>query len=347
MTRTRWIDYTKALGIMLVVYGHVSRGLRDADLLAFTPAFTLADSVIYSFHMPLFFFLSGWFFLRSLDKRGTTGLIFSKLNTVLYPFVLWSIVQGVIEVNLSSYTNGDLSYADIFSMFWAPRAPFWFLYALFLIFVLAALLYRLLGERYSLGIFAGTALLYIFQDMLALNDPLFYVLDNFVFFMFGVVLSRLPSQGVVSQDSLARSSVWTMTALAFVLGQILFHGVLTFEDKGMASLLLAFIGIVFTVSTARVLSHILSNYPAKALAFVGSHSLAIYLMHIMAAAATRIALELLGVTAVSVQLVLGCIVGLAAPLLVAELVRRLELPFVFSLPPNVYTRAFRTRSSES
>ena len=258
-------------------------------------------------------------------------------------------MQGVIEVNLAAYTNGDLSYADIFSMFWAPRAPFWFLYTLFLIFVLAALLYRLLDERYSTAIFAGTGLLYIFQDALALNDPLFYVLDNFVFFMFGVVLSRLPSRSVLSQDSLARPNVWAVTALAFVLGQTFFHGAwgLTFEDKGMASLLLALIGIVFTVSTARVLSQLLSNYMAKTLAFIGGHSLAIYLMHIVAAAATRIALELLGITVVSVQLVLGCIVGLLAPLIVAELVRRLELPFVFSLPSSVYTRTFRTRSSES
>jgi fucose 4-O-acetylase-like acetyltransferase len=45
-TRVGWIDFCKGIGIFLVVLGHI---LRDV----------IAVDYIYSFHMPLFFFLSG------------------------------------------------------------------------------------------------------------------------------------------------------------------------------------------------------------------------------------------------------------------------------------------------
>lgn len=58
-TRNLWVDYAKAIGIVLVVYGHVVRGLLNAGILQDAEFHGLVDSVIYSFHMPLFFFLSG------------------------------------------------------------------------------------------------------------------------------------------------------------------------------------------------------------------------------------------------------------------------------------------------
>ncbi len=56
--RTDWVDYAKGIGILLVVYGHVARGLFNANIDMPTAFYHMADSVVYSFHMPLFFFLS-------------------------------------------------------------------------------------------------------------------------------------------------------------------------------------------------------------------------------------------------------------------------------------------------
>ena len=55
--REVWIDYAKAIGIILVVYGHVARGLYSAGIDIPYELYVLIDSIVYSFHMPLFFFL--------------------------------------------------------------------------------------------------------------------------------------------------------------------------------------------------------------------------------------------------------------------------------------------------
>lgn len=44
----------KGIGIILVVFGHVNRGLYSAGIQLPGSFYQLTDSVIYSFHMPLF-----------------------------------------------------------------------------------------------------------------------------------------------------------------------------------------------------------------------------------------------------------------------------------------------------
>jgi len=81
--RLDWADAAKGLGIILVVYGHVARGLFHAGMYADEASYILIDQIIYSFHMPLFFFLSGLFFMSSFHKRGFS-LALNKVDTIFY-----------------------------------------------------------------------------------------------------------------------------------------------------------------------------------------------------------------------------------------------------------------------
>jgi fucose 4-O-acetylase-like acetyltransferase len=180
--RDHWVDYAKGLGILLVVYGHVSRGVFNAGIKVDAELFKLVDSVIYSFHMPLFFFCQDCF-LPSLQKYGRTGLIADKVDRVLYPYILWSLLQGFIEVFLSGYTTSSTTTGEVLSLFWQPRAQFWFLYVLFAIFVLMAMLYR---ERQSLPewVLPLTALAAWFLQMFVqLPFPLDFIASYLIFFV--------------------------------------------------------------------------------------------------------------------------------------------------------------------
>lgn len=59
--REVWVDYAKALGIILVVTGHVNRGLYSSGIYISKQFYTLFDSIIYTFHMPLFSFYPVFF----------------------------------------------------------------------------------------------------------------------------------------------------------------------------------------------------------------------------------------------------------------------------------------------
>ncbi len=326
-TRIEWIDYAKAIGIVLVVYGHVARGLFNAGIDIPLGMYALADSIVYSFHMPLFFFLSGLFFYDSFSKKGGGRLLLSKVDTIVYPYLLWSLAQGAIEVYLSNYTNGTVTVSQVISL-WEPRGQFWFLYALFALFVICAAFYSVIAEKFGIAILIFAALLYLANPFFPHFFLVHYVCGNLVFFVFGIVFVKYRCYEPVS----SRSGL-LITAILFILAQYYFHQILgeLYEstDRGIDTLLLASISITFVVSLAAALS----RRPNKFIAYVGVSSMAIYLMHILAGSGVRIILsEMLGVDSALIHLIAGCSLGLLLPLLALKIIDVLKIPFVFSAP---------------
>lgn len=324
--RADWVDSAKGIGIILVVYGHVARGLYNADIEVSAELFKLVDSIVYSFHMPLFFFLSGLFFYSSFSKRGGKKLVFSKIDTVFYPYVLWSILQGCIEAFLADYSNNNVSYSEVFALLWAPRAQFWFVYALFVVFVAASAIYSIVSKRVSVLVFLFATSLYLFPITLPGQQIYNLLSQNFVFFSFGVIFSMYANVKYLSTNLSLLGALF-----AFAVGQWLFHGYLSLEftDTGIESLLLAFASIIFVVSLSAYLAKKSFNF----LVFIGSSSMAIYLMHILAGSGVRIILnKLFGMDSFLVLLLLGCLVSVLAPLAVMKIINRLKIPYIFSAP---------------
>ena len=117
-TRVEWIDAVRGFAICLVVLGHMTFYLPCA-----------VKIIIYSFHMPLFFFLSGIFY--SVKKENFISFFYKKMKTLLFPYVCFSIIWifvnqiwGLLDVRLSS----EISYKGLLL---GMYAPLWFLPCLF------------------------------------------------------------------------------------------------------------------------------------------------------------------------------------------------------------------------
>src|SRR5438045_9674777 len=109
--RSIWIDCVKGLGITLVVVGHVWRGMWNADLPIRGDIYYAIDGYIYSFHMPLFFFVGGVFLLNSAAKPA--GEYFAdKLRTIVYPYVLWTILFAMTQAMISRYCNAHVYFLE-------------------------------------------------------------------------------------------------------------------------------------------------------------------------------------------------------------------------------------------
>lgn len=92
--RETWVDYAKGIGIILVVFGHANRGLYSSGIYISPEIYHYLDNIIYSFHMPLFFFLSGLFFVSSIKNKSKGIFLWGKVKNVIYPYVVWSLIQG-------------------------------------------------------------------------------------------------------------------------------------------------------------------------------------------------------------------------------------------------------------
>lgn len=75
--REQWADILKGIGVLLVILGHTSRVPTGIVLW------------IYSFHMPLFFWVSGYFFKPNQDTRM---YILKKCRSLIAPYILYSAI---------------------------------------------------------------------------------------------------------------------------------------------------------------------------------------------------------------------------------------------------------------
>lgn len=319
--RRVWVDYAKAIGIILVVYGHVARGVYHAGIQIPSNFYIIADTVIYSFHMPLFFFLAGLFFYKSLRKRGSGNLIISKIDTLVYPYVLWSIVQGGIEATLSGYTNGSVTYTEVFALLWSPRAQFWFLYALFAIYLFATLIFSSKSKLLALPVLLLSIPLYLYPGLLP-DLLVFKLISNyFVFFSLGIVFSMY-----FSAQAFSKPWAVLVSGFAFALSQYLsfIYGL----SSHLNALFLSMIGIVFVIC----LSAWASKLNFKIMLLIGSSSIAIYLMHILVTSGARVLLESMRIQSPVLHLLIGCSVGIFAPIMAFILIEKYKIPFVLSAP---------------
>lgn len=100
--RIIYIDYAKAFAIFLVVLGHTG-GLN-----------TTLRNVVYSFHLPLFFILSGMVFNEKKYEIDYMDFIVSKIKTLLIPYLKYSIYILVFYFFVYMYLK-ELDFNFFFS----------------------------------------------------------------------------------------------------------------------------------------------------------------------------------------------------------------------------------------
>lgn len=325
--RINWIDYAKGIGILLVVYGHVSEGIYNAGMTMNENLFTIIDTMIYSFHMPLFFFLSGLFFFSSFEKRGAKANIINKVENIFYPYLIWSLLQGLIEATLSNYTNNNITYQEVFTLLWQPRAQFWFLYVLFFSFVLASILFFINKSTVTIAaITVFFTLIYIFQKSLSQQLTLTFFYNHIVYFFIGILATRI---NII--DRLNSNKILLFSSILFAISQYWFVVIEGYGryDKGFVSFIIANIAILFIIS----LSMQLSKINIRSLAFIGKSSLYIYLIHVLTGSGIRVVLQkIFHVESASTHIIIGCISAVLLSLICFKVSKKYHLNFLFKMP---------------
>jgi fucose 4-O-acetylase-like acetyltransferase len=334
-SRLDWIDYAKGVGIIFVVFGHVIKGLNTANLID-SKFYYYAVNFVYSFHMPLFFILSGYFFYSSLKKRGNKSFIFNKLGTIAYPFLIWSILQTIIEVKASGYINSPRSLWLSLDFLYKPKDQFWFLFALFFINVIGLLAFNFSKKWGMLLLFLIWAIGYSTNLQTGIFGKTFV---NLIYFAVGIALFKY--QYITEQ--ILKSRMFILNAIIFCIS-IYFY--FTFPHNLWYNEIFPPLAGSFTIF---YLSNVCANKNGfKFLEYLGINSIVIYLVHIIASSGTRIILvKAFHITNPSVHIVLGTLTGLIVPLLfynVAKKTKYLSWLFVFpikqkpkNLAPSTYT----------
>jgi len=166
----------------LVVVGHC---IPDASAIGGVsdPVMRLIYNTIYSFHMPLFFFISGYFLSRNKIKsknQSRLNIIKKRIDRLLVPYIFVGLCYAPFKLLLSNFANKPYDLSQIWQMIIGvnPDGELWFLYALFVITCIVAYLD-----------FKSNVFLLLIATALAVFSPILpIVTGNILFFMLGMYI---------------------------------------------------------------------------------------------------------------------------------------------------------------
>ena len=263
MQRLISFDIAKAICIILVVIGHY---VPD-----YSPQWYVGvHDVIYTFHMPLFMFASGFIYMATKKDIPYKDFLLKKVKRLMVPYL--SVSAIVITIKLltegHAYVENPVTWMSYVKMLYLPEAGYflWFIWALWWMFVLSPLFKT---KQMRLGLFVLAIVLHYIPNIL----PDVFCLRQFqgmlVYFMLGVVFCDWKQQ----ISFISKVPAWCILGF-FAIAE----GMNLMDMGGQISMLLPYLGIAAIMA----LSSLIEKWNHKNnewLMVVSSSSYIIYLFH--------------------------------------------------------------------
>lgn len=277
--RDVFLDFMRGIAIYFVLWRHSIQYLACND--SFLD--NLVFKAIYSFHMPLFMFLSGYTFYWSCKKRKLEYVLSSRLKGIAIPMLVWGIISFVLSLR-NKIPNSLLSIVKSIA---SNCLEIWFLWAVLVSSVFVAVIYksgiRMKTLKYSLMILSM-----VFIAILPRKNNILFV---YPYFIIGFVFS---DKNVFSLDTYRKKEpifllIW-LCLIPFYKRQhyIYTSGILPCGSEygfwmqiGIDTYryLVGLAGVLATVYIARLLyDRFRERKVTRVMAYAGIHSLDIYVM---------------------------------------------------------------------
>lgn len=204
MKRIVWIDLAKIIGIYLVVLGHALKQGIASEL--------YMRNFIYIFHMPLFFFLSGYLFSV---RNPFLPFVKKNIHSLIIPYFFLNFLALCLMFPI--YLHGHRSIiGQIIRIFigdgHAPAGPAWFLLCLFWVRILAFFYFKMKFQIRFLILLVIILLSFCFPY------HLYWRVDSalmaFPFFVFGNFINR---NKIYFSKIMPQKKTWTYLLLFFIL----------------------------------------------------------------------------------------------------------------------------------
>ena len=270
--RIEWIDVAKGYGMILVIWGHMVNGKLD---LWFN-----------SFHMPLFFFLSGYVFQY---KEGFKTFLKKKAKALVVPYFCLGIPMLLFQLMLNVLNNSFSveSTIDLITVFLLQNR-IWTLWYMACLFFLCIIFYFVVKVCKKPEWIALVSLLFAVAGGVYYQNggvPLFWSIDvcftAMPFFMCGYLL-KVYAQRI--EQKIIKKRTWLFLGALCGLVNIVLH-ISSLDEAGVGmhmafmkygnplfSYGAAFSGVLMVICFAKV-------FPLSFVKYIGKNSLLYYAWH--------------------------------------------------------------------
>lgn len=143
-SRIEWLDYFRSFGIILMIMGHIDFGLEF-------------NHFIHAFHMPMFFFASGYCFKhKAKDQLSFPAYIKRKAESLLLPYIVFGLLHYIVYAVENIINNKPVALYHLVNLFTyntgglAICGALWFLTALFFADVFFFVIERNIHSKFAI-----------------------------------------------------------------------------------------------------------------------------------------------------------------------------------------------------
>ena len=326
-TREKWVDDVKVMACILVVLGHFFQSMTKANILAENDLYEWFNTTIYYFHVPLFFICSGYLY-QNYSKVNSVGSwcknMAKKALALGVPYATFTTATWVLKKVFSSSVNDQIGgLCD--TLLLHPTAPYWYLYALFFIFLVTPTFSSVKATVVGLIVaLAAKALILtgggysVYAVSTVLSNEIWFVLGMSIY-TFNVQLKGRKVQG-------------TILGLLFVILSVVVYA------AGISGGAISFImGLLACVAVILMVTDFEEKL-GRGMDFLAKYTMPIFLMHTLFAASLRSVLLKVGVTNAVAHVVLGLGISFAGPIIATWIMKKSKWLEFFLYPNKVCLR---------
>lgn len=277
---------------------------------------TLIHSIIYSFHMALFFLISGYTFKIAYLKEDKIkkDKIKTQLINIFIIFTVFTIFQWGVKYIFKNVVNTEFTVHDLLLMYIKPMAPYWYLWDLFIFYILGVLIYKYKdNHRVIIGVlFLST----IICSVIFWTNSVYWSIFKFLLFLLCFIMG-------IFWDKIKKDN---FKLIISILGVCLYNIANIICKNEMINHILY---VINTLSIVYIIICIFSKIPklenSKILNYLGQHSLEIYVLHCFFTAFNRTIFIKLGINNFYINFILNCIVSTLIPILCSIICKKLKI----------------------
>lgn len=271
-------DIGKGIAIYLVVLGHLLGQTFNVG--------QQLQNIITFVHLPVFFFISGFFYINSINRYSKKKLLLNKIRQLLIPYLFWSCVSFFTNVifRITDSTIIDIVREEFVQIFIYSRSV-WFLVVLFItqcIVVGMVWLSEMFHINKYLVVIIGWILISVCTPNVYFSMWLFKWL--FPFFIIGIFYAENKKK-LESIRKVCVVSVVFPILYIIMFDPIYFKIYLEFDYDGLKSMLIGggyYIISLFGVSLVLLVSFYIQKLKfGRWIAEMGKYSMEVYVMHMI------------------------------------------------------------------
>lgn len=325
-TREKWVDDVKVIACILVVLGHFFQSMTKTNVLPENDLYQWFNTTIYYFHVPLFFICSGYLYQKYSKVNSVESWyrnVAKKALALGIPYATFTTATWVLKKVFSSNVNDQIGGLGD-TLFLHPTAPYWYLYALFFIFLVTPTFNRVKIAVAGLIVALAAKTLILIgggYSVYALST----VFSNEIWFVLGmsICMFNIQLKGREIQGTIFGMLFIILSIVVYTAG--ISSGVISF-----AMGLLACIAVIMLVAS-------FEKKLGRGMDFLAKYTMPIFLMHTLFAAPMRFILMKIGIENAVIHIVLGLGISFAGPIMAAWIMKKTKW-LEFFLYPNKFVR---------